>query len=303
MKVLNIGSLNIDKVYQVPHFVSAGETLSSTDLQIFPGGKGLNQSIAAAKAGLSICHAGKIGPDGAFLSQLLSDSGVDTHLIRTVPGAATGHAVIQIDPSGQNCILLFGGTNEQITTEDIEHFLEPFGPGDVLLLQNEISHPGEAARLAVERGLRVVLNPSPISPRLQEIDLDLISLFLLNEVEGAALSGGQTEPEAILETLCSRYPRAEVVLTLGGQGSLYRGKEQSVACPAFPVGAVDTTAAGDTFTGYFLSAWLEGKTPEEGLLFASAAAGIAVSRPGAAPSIPEREEVLRFLARHGRPQP
>ena len=303
MKVLNIGSLNIDKVYQVPHFVSAGETLPSTELRIFPGGKGLNQSIAAAKAGLSICHAGKIGPDGTFLSQLLADSGVDTRLIRTVPGAATGHAVIQIDPSGQNCILLFGGTNEQISPEDIGAFLEPFGPGDVLLLQNEISHPGEAARLAVERGMRVVLNPSPISPRLREIDLDLISLFLLNEVEGAALSGGQTDPAAILETLCSRYPRAEVVLTLGGQGALYRGREQSVACPAFPVGAVDTTAAGDTFTGYFLSAWLEGKTPEEGLLFASAATGIAVSRPGAAPSIPEREEVLRFLARHGRPQP
>ena len=298
MKHLNSGSVTLDKVYQVPHFLQAGETLSSRQLDTFPGGKGLNQSIAAARAGVSVAHAGRIGADGAFLRTLLAENGVDTRLLREDPGP-TGHAVIQVDPSGQNCILLFGGANQQISPDDVEAFLAPFGPEDVLLVQNETSCLPQALAGAAARGIRTVLNPSPISPELLEADLSSVALFLLNEVEGAALGGGVREPEAILDALEARWPQAELVLTLGSQGARYRGRGRSAVCPAFSVEAVDTTAAGDCFTGYFLSAWLEGQEPEQCLRFASAASAIAVGRPGAAPSIPHRSEVTAFLSAHG----
>ena len=298
MRLLNLGSLNLDRVYRVPHFVAPGETLASTQLQEIAGGKGLNQSIAAAKAGLATFHAGKIGPDGAFLLRTLEEGGVDTSLVATVPDCPTGHAVIQVVPEGQNCILLFGGANQQIEAADVAAALTAFGSEDALLLQNETSQLETALRLGAEKGMRVILNPSPISPALLATDLSAVSLFILNELEGAALSGGQEEPDAILAALQARYPHADIVLTLGKQGARYLGHGCAAQCPAFSVPAVDTTAAGDTFTGYFLSAWLTGKDPREGLRLASAASAIAVGRHGAAPSIPTREEVLQFLSQH-----
>jgi len=292
MRVLNFGSLNLDYVYQVEHMVSPGETLASSELNTFSGGKGLNQSIALAKAGVEVYHAGCIGEDGAMLRSVLGDYGVNTDYIKTLP-VKTGHAIIQVDSSGQNCILLYGGANRAMTKEYIDEVLENFGKDDVLLLQNEINLLDYIIDKAYEKDMTIILNPSPFDGGLDSCDFEKISMFLLNEVEGAQIAG-KTRPQDILKVLGEKYPAAKVVLTLGGDGSMYRDGDICLSQKVYPVEAVDTTAAGDTFTGYFIAAYLEGMEISEGLDFASKAAAIAVTRPGAAPSIPLRDEVLKW---------
>lgn len=295
MCILNFGSLNLDKTYTVPHFVRPGETLASTVYAEYCGGKGLNQSIALARAGAAVCHAGKIGRDGAMLAEALKESGVDTALLAVEDRVQTGHAVIQIDEAGQNCILLFGGANQAVDSPYIHTVLEQFGAGDWLLLQNEISGMEEIIALARERGMTIVLNPSPMTEDLRRCGLEKVDWFLLNELEGAALAGLEAgaDPDAICDALLKVYPGAKVVLTLGGDGSVYADAAGRCRQPAFSVRAVDTTAAGDTFTGYFLTCILEGQTPAQAMETAALAAAIAVGRPGASPSIPLREEVER----------
>ncbi len=295
MRILNFGSLNLDFTYTVPHFVQPGETLSAEGLQTFPGGKGLNQSIALSRAGAEVFHAGCIGPDGEMLRRQLIDAGADARFVKTLPNARTGHAVIQVDAAGQNCILLYGGANRMADGGFIEEVLSHFGSGDWLLLQNEISGMEAILRAAGEKGMRIALNPSPITPDIPHFPLDNVEYFLVNEVEGAAL-GGKGSPEQMLEGLKRRFPRAKIVLTLGKAGACYFDGEQTFFQPIFPVKAVDTTAAGDTFTGYFLTAIGEGLSGPEALELASAASAIAVSRMGASSSIPSREETGRFLA-------
>lgn len=298
MRILNFGSLNLDFVYQVAHFVRPGETLSSEELSTFPGGKGLNQSVALSRAGAEVFHAGCVGEDGGLLLDTLREAGVSCRYVRQLAGARTGHAVIQVDQSGQNCILLFGGANQMVGEEMIEAVLKDFAPGDWLLLQNEISALPTLLRRAGEKGLRVAFNPSPITPALPHFPLENVEFFLLNEVEGAALGGGGT-PEETLNGLRARFPRAKIVLTLGGDGAVCWDGAQLWRQGIFPVEAVDTTAAGDTFTGYFLTAVGEGLDAGTALRRANAAAAIAVSRKGAAPSIPEKAEVEAFLAARG----
>ena len=295
MKILNFGSLNLDLVYQMPHFVRAGETLSSTAFSRNVGGKGLNQSVALAKAGAEVYHAGLVGEDGEMLRSFLRDSGVDVRFVRTV-NQPSGHAVIQVEPAGNNCIFLYGGANQCVTEEFIREALSPFGPGDFLVLQNEINAIDRIIELAAERGMQVVLNPSPIAENLKELPLDKVSWFILNEIEGAELSG-ETEPEKILDALTALYPNARIVLTLGGDGSVYAGPGERIAQPAFTVQAVDTTAAGDTFTGFFFAAVADGVPAGEALMRASKASSISVTRPGAAASIPTLDEVLAALNR------
>ena len=295
MKILNFGSLNLDFVYQVAQFVRPGETISSEQLETFPGGKGLNQSVALSRAGAEVFHAGCVGPDGGLLLETLRSAGVSCRYVRQLEETRTGHAVIQVDRSGQNCILLFGGANRRVDEPMIESVLKDFSSGDWLLLQNEISGMPALLRRAAEKGLRVALNPSPITPDLPHFPLEAVEFFLLNEVEGAALGGG-TAPEEILAGLRARFPKAKIALTLGGEGALCWDGETLWRQGIFPVQAVDTTAAGDTFTGYFLAAVGEGADSGAALRRASAAAAIAVSRPGASPSIPEKTEVEAFLA-------
>lgn len=291
MRLINIGSLNIDHCYQVDHFAAAGETQSSLGYQRNVGGKGLNQSVAAAHAGMTVLHAGKVGTDGAVLTGFLREAGVDVSQVAVTEACATGHAIIQIDPSGQNCIILYPGANMTLTEDDLDRWLAGCGAEDVLLLQNEVSCVPQAMKKARARGMRVVLNPSPITPELLGWDLGLASLLIFNEVEGEALTG-QREPEAILAALEARYPHAELVLTLGEQGSVYACGGRRSVCPAVKVENVaDTTAAGDTFTGYFLDGWAAGLEPEACLRRASMASAIAVGRMGAAPSIPMAAEV------------
>lgn len=292
MRVLNFGSLNIDYVYQVDHFVQPGETMSSLSLQVNCGGKGLNQSVALARAGLETWHAGCIGPEGGFLRDKLTAAGVDTTFVRQVEGS-TGHAIIQVDRSGQNSILLYDGANSRITEAFVDEVLEHFAPGDVVLLQNETSCVGYIMERAAALGMRIALNAAPANEKLNGLPLEKLSWLLVNEVEGAFLAGTE-DPEEMARVLTARYPRTMVVLTLGVQGSLAALGEERVRMPARPVKAVDTTAAGDTFTGYFLRGVLDGRNLEESLGLAAAASALAVTREGAADAVPAYDEVEAF---------
>lgn len=298
MKVLSFGSLNIDYVYEVDHFVKAGETLSSFSLTVFPGGKGLNQSIALAKSGLTVFHAGAVGAqDSVLLLDALTEAGVQTDYIRKVDGAS-GHAIIQRDMQGQNCILLHGGANQKIDAELIAETLQSFGPGDWLVLQNEINANAEIIKTAKARGLSIALNPSPMDAKVLALPLEDIDYFLLNETEAMQILGldAEPDPDEALDQLLVRFPAARFVLTLGGAGSVFASATERVKQAIYRVAVVDTTAAGDTFSGYFISALMAGKSPAVAMDEASKAAAIAVSRAGAAPSIPTRAEVEGFQA-------
>lgn len=293
MKVLNFGSLNYDYVYQVDHIVKPKETCSSLQMQTFCGGKGMNQSIALAKAGVLVFHVGMVGVEGDALIQECEKNGVDTTFIQKVDGKS-GHTIIQVDKAAQNCILLYGGSNQKITSAFIDHVLSHFSQGDFLLLQNEINRLDEIIEKADKKGLQIVLNPSPYDEKLEACDLSKISIFILNEVEGEAITG-EHEPEKIIKQLLARFPKAKIVLTLGEDGVLYADSTMHRKQDIFKVKAVDTTAAGDTFTGYFIAGLLNGDTIDTTLRMASMASAIAVTREGAAPSIPTREEVIAEL--------
>ncbi|MCI8553366.1 MAG: ribokinase [Clostridiales bacterium] len=293
MKILNFGSLNLDRVYAVEHFVQEGETLSAGRMETHCGGKGLNQSVALARAGASVLHAGCVGEDGGQLIDCLRESGVDVRHVQTVD-QPTGHAVIQVLPGGQNGILLFSGANRCLTEQGMEAALAECGAGDWLLLQNETNLTGRLAERGAAQGLKVVFNPSPADSRLNEVDFHHLSCCLFNEIEAASLTG-ETEPQAILDAFRRQYPSCATVLTLGAGGAWYDDGEQRLHQPAFPAKAVDTTGAGDTFTGYFLAAMMAGDAPGRAMRLASAAAALAVTRKGAANAIPWREEVEKLL--------
>ena len=290
MKVLNFGSLNLDYVYQVESILIPGETQASKDRQIFCGGKGLNQSIALAKAGIPVYHAGLIGEGGDPLLEVCKENGVNTEFIRQIPGPS-GHTVIQVDKNGQNCILLFGGSNRSMTREFVDEVLDSFEEGDIILLQNEINELDYIIDRAYARHMMIILNPSPFDQALEHCDLTKISLFLMNEIEGFQITG-EKEPDKILQKVKELYPNAKVVLTLGSDGSVYQDDTEIYRQGIYKVKAVDTTAAGDTFTGYFISSIIDGLPVQEGLKLAARASAIAVSRPGATASIPLRSEVI-----------
>lgn len=291
MTILNFGSINIDHVYRVEHLVRPGETVASQDYRQFSGGKGFNQSIALARAGASTSHAGRIGSDGVWLRDQLAAEGADVEFLGVIDGPS-GHAIIQVGGDGENAIILFGGANQTVTPGDARAVLDNFGAGDWLLLQNEISAMPEILQLAGERGLRVIFNPAPMGREVLDYPLNGVSIFILNEIEGEAFTGG-SEPEAILAGMRRRFPGATVVLTLGAAGSLCDDGTKRIRVPAHPVAAVDTTAAGDTFIGYFLAGLSAGDSTQRALEAATRAAAICVTRPGAAPSIPRREEIGR----------
>lgn len=294
MNIYNVGSLNIDYVYSVPHFVRPGETLSSMDMQISPGGKGLNQSVALARAGAQVIHGGRIGENGKFLAEILREAGTDVRCMET-SAVSTGHAIIQVDESGQNCILLFPGANHSFTEEFIRKVLADAHPGDILLLQNEINGLDILFEFAAEKKLQIAFNPSPFQEDLLRLPLHLVKWWLCNEIEGRQLTGKQ-EPGEIVETMLRRFPDSNIVLTIGKDGCIFKNRSRTVCQPIFQVKAVDTTAAGDTFTGYFLAMIAAGKAIPDALRIASRAASISVSRMGASASIPTLEEVLALDA-------
>lgn len=289
MKILNFGSLNIDKVYAVEEIVKGGETIDSVSFSESVGGKGLNQSIAVAKAGGNIMHAGCVGKDGEILLQALKDNNVDTSLIKTVE-TASGQAIIQVDKHGQNCIILFHGANYEVDKAYIDEVMQDFAQDDILILQNEISNIDYIIEVAKAKQMKIYLNSSPINENLNKYNMQAIDGIFVNEHEGAYLADKE-KVEDILDSLASKYPELEIILTFGDKGAYYRHKDINIFQPAYKVDAVDTTAAGDTFTGYFIALRQQGKSIEESLQKASKASSITVSRKGASISIPKIAEV------------
>lgn len=298
MKVLCFGSLNIDYTYKVPHFVKKGETLASERLQVFGGGKGLNQSVALAKAGTEVYHAGSIGQDGMFLLDMLKDAGANTDFVKILDTVRTGNAIIQNDKSGDNCIILYGGANQAITREQVDEVMSHFESGDYIVLQNEINELGYIVEKAHEKGMIIVLNPSPMNEKILALPLDVINYFILNEVEAAQILGkedkGEESWEQIADDLLKKFPQATIVLTMGSVGSVFKNQKETVCQSIYKVQAVDTTAAGDTFSGYFIGGILGGLSAKEAMDQASKASAIAVTRKGAAPSIPLLAEVQNY---------
>ena len=295
MKILNFGSLNIDYVYRVPRMVRPKETLACDGMEQFLGGKGFNQSVALARAGAPVFHAGLIGEDGGVFLDACREYGIDAGHIRRIPGRS-GHTIIQVDPAGENCILLYGGANRALDEAYIEQVLADFSAGDILLLQNEVNCLDVLIRAAHRRGMRILLNPSPCNEALDACDLRLVDCLLVNEVEGEQLSG-ESDPARIPDAILRRYPGMSVLLTLGSRGAVFARQGQRVYQPAIRAGdTVDTTAAGDTFTGYFAAGLLEGLPVEQNLRRSAAAAGIAVTRKGASPSIPGLAQTEALLA-------
>ena len=283
MQVLNIGSLNIDIVYRVPHIVRPGETLASCSVSKHAGGKGLNQSSALARAGVKTAHSGAIGQDGMFLKELLEKEGVECTDIAVLADEPTGCAIIQVADDGENSIILLHGTNFCVTPDIVRKALEKMPENSIVLLQNEISSLKECIEIASAMKMRIFFNPSPMDESLGDLPLESIDTFLVNENESRelkALAG-------------RRIADCNVLTTFGADGAEYCGRDGEViriaAVKADNV--VDTTGAGDTFTGYFIASLVQGKNPEEAMKTAAAASALAVSRHGAAESIPYMKEL------------
>lgn len=291
MKILNYGSCCIDNVYAVQDFVKPGETIASLDFTVHPGGKGLNQSIAMANAGATVVHAGKVGQDGAWLKTLLQDKGVNVDALDVIDGPS-GHANIQVSAEGENAIVIVGGSNRQITPDDFDKAFSAAESGDFLLLQNEVSHLADIMQYGNDKGLRIVFNAAPMTPDVLDLPLALIEFLIVNETEAMALGNTSSDdPEILLDALRAKLPETNFILTLGSAGAIYSGTEETVSQAAFPADAVDTTGAGDTFTGFFLAALAEGLTISACLELACRAASISVTRAGAATGIPLRSEL------------
>lgn len=299
-RVLNFGSMNVDYVYSVEHFVGPGETLASLGRNVFAGGKGLNQSIALSRAGANVFHAGCAGrDDGEVLLDALRSAGVNTDFIETREGAS-GHTIIQVDKTGQNCILLFGGANHKISEEQIKKTLDSFEREDFILLQNEINLCAQIANLAAQKGMKTVYNPSPADGAIYDVLKQKIDFLIVNEVEAAMITGEKnTGAGAALDALAKKFPDTTIILTCGKLG-VYCAEKNSESLKknvyhhgVYDVKVVDTTAAGDTFTGFFIASIIKEKKIEEALRLASEASSVCVSRRGAADSVPSLEEVAR----------
>ena len=311
MSILCFGSANIDDTYRVPHMVARGETLAATSVVRRAGGKGLNQAIALARAAagrLDVAFAGCVGADGAFLLDELKAAGVDVARVQVLEDERTGLAVIQNDDAGDNCII---GANRRVTPELVRRALAFYGPGDMVVLQNEVNLVDEVIDQAADRGMQVALNPSPFDASIMDLPLDKVDYLLVNEIEatqllkalgaasvdGADIEAGEADATAgdwaaVARALGERFRSTRIVMTLGAQGAYLIDGAACTRVPACPCKAVDTTAAGDTFTGYFLTGIALGDSALAAMATAARAASIAVSRPGAAASIPSTDEVV-----------
>lgn len=295
MKFLVFGSLNIDRVYSLTHLPEREETLSCEKYEIHVGGKGLNQSVSLRKAGCEVFMAGCVGQDGRMLTDFLTKNGVNTDFVKISDGF-TGHAVIEIDNDGQNQMILYKGANHEITEADCDRILDNFSQGDFILLQYEISNVLYIIEKAHKKGLIIALNPSPYVDKIRSLPFDKIDYLILNEFEGMNISGTKTVDEAV--EILKNVVRGALILTLGANGAIFADRNETVRVPAFKVNAVDTTGAGDTFTGYFFTEYFGGAEPKAALTKASAASAIVVGKSGAAETIPEKDEVESFLRAH-----
>jgi len=293
-KLVNLGSLCIDHVYGVTNLALAGETVSSSSHEIYPGGKGLNQSLAAARAGAEVTHFGCVGDDGQFLVDVLTGAGVAVQGIRQVSGETSGHAFIQVNEHGENAIVIAGGTNRLLQRSDFERAFGELHGDDWLLLQNEINDIDVVLEMAAQCEARLAFNIAPVDGRESGYDLAAVALLIVNQIEGAAVVGGESEPELLLAALAQRWPEMTSVLTLGTRGLLANENGRPIRLAAHSVKTVDETAAGDAFIGYLMAGLLAGEDLENSLRLGSAAGALAVTKPGAASSIPLRADVLKL---------
>lgn len=289
-KILNFGSLNIDYVYQVDSFVMPGETKQTKSITVYGGGKGNNQSIALAKAGAKVYHAGCIGQDGQFLVDNLKNEGVNTDYIKTIPDTASGHAIIQVNSSGENCILLHGGANQAVEADFIKSVFQNFNQKDILLIQNEISNLDKIIELAALKQMIIYFNPAPMNSNVLNYPLNHVDTFIVNQTEAAALTKS-TDKDEILEGMAKLFPNSKVILTLGKDGVIYQDRSQQIRQPGFTTTAIDTTAAGDTFLGYYIASLQRNMALKDALELACRAAAITVTRKGATSSIPYLNEL------------
>ncbi len=288
-RILNIGSINIDHVYELEHFVRPGETLKSSRYSIFAGGKGFNQSIALARAGANTLHAGKVGNNAQWLIERLQQDGIDTtHIL--VDEVATGHAMIQVVPSGENAIVLDSGANHYLTESDIDAALASCAAGDYLLVQNETNAVAYAIKQAKKQNLKIAFNPAPMTDRVHDYPLDLVDILVLNQTEAEQLSG-QSYLSQVSSTIKNTYPHATTVLTLGNKGAMCFDQGTVYSEQALSVEAIDTTAAGDTFIGFFLAEIMASGDKGKALKQAVHASAYCVMKQGAADSIPLKTEL------------
>ena len=293
MTIYNFGSINLDHLYQVDHFVRPGETMASTQYQLLLVGKGANQSVALAKAGADIKHVGAINGANQDILTQLSALGVNTDLIAQVP-EATGHAIIQLNKEAENAIILFQGANHALTEEQVDSVLAQANAEDWVLLQNETNLVAYTIEKAHELGVKVAFNPAPMDADLTRSVLKSVDLLIVNEVEAMDLMQASSIDDA-KSSLATTYPELAILMTLGSEGVRYLNAGEDVFVPAFKVTAKDTTAAGDTFIGFCLSALTNKLSMKDAMQRGCAASAICVTRMGAALAIPTRAEVDAFL--------
>lgn len=289
MAIINIGSINVDHSYQLDHFVRPGETLACQRYLRGLGGKGMNQSIALQRAGAQVVHLGAIGRHDNWVREAITSAGVSLGDV-VASDTDTGHAIIQIDAKGENCILLYAGANHALCEADVDAALQRYPQHRWVLTQNETNVVEHAITRAVADGRKVAFNPAPCDKALAQLPLQQLALLLVNEVEVCQL-GADDDLEQAYAALRRRCPDTLLVLTLGAQGLRAARGDQQWLVPAYPTTVVDTTGAGDTITGYLLAALDEGMEVEPALHLAAKAAAITVSRLGAAASIPLRAEL------------
>lgn len=288
----NYGSINIDHVYRVPHLVRPGETLSSHSYRQVLGGKGANQSLAVARAGGDLTHWGRLSQSDRWVLETLAAAGVDTSHVELTT-EASGHAVIQVDARGENAIIVHPGANHGFTDAQQDALLAATTPGDWLLLQNECNSLGRLISRAADQGMRVAFNPAPMTAEVRHLPLERCQLLFLNRGEAAMLvdQDERASCDLLLDVLQQQLPQVAVVLTLGNEGVCYQHGDTRLRLAAHRVAARDTTAAGDTFIGYFIAACQHDPDVTSALRLASTAAALCVQREGAAPSIPVLSEV------------
>lgn len=292
MKICCFGSMNIDMVFKVDDFVKPRETIQSKSMSLYAGGKGLNQAIALRKAGVEVTMAGSVGKDGGLLRGACDRNGIDRSQVREI-STSTGIAAIQVDNEGENCIILYDGANKKNDQPFIDQVLSSLDRGDYLVLQNEINNLEYLMQRAKKKGMVIFFNPSPIDETIRQLPLELCDYLVLNEIEGTVLSR-ETGPERILDVLLAKYHDSRIILTLGERGVIYGYRDVVNKTPAIPVKAIDTTGAGDAFTGYLIARLSRGHDLEKAIAVAVKAAGISVTRPGSSDSIPYMAEVLKY---------
>lgn len=285
MAIWNLGSINADMVYAMPHLPAAGETLAALSLDRFLGGKGANMSVAATRAGSKVYHIGAVGPDGAWAVERLENYGVGvSHVIQA--DTPTGHAIIAVEPEGENQIILFPGANRTLNREQVEQALSQARTGDILVMQNETSMQAEAAQLGRQKGLRVCYAAAPFDAGAVQVVLPYLDFLILNELEAQQLQQATGKEPGELGI-------KDVIITLGAKGARHIDGDSGAVrdVPALPVTPVDTTGAGDTFTGFVLSGLDLGLPITEAMDLASRAGALMVTRRGTADVIPTLKEV------------